>query len=162
MGVDLGNPQVRAGKGYSGMLVDIKSSDGVINKINLTDDPIDFGVAVVSVPANGGCALLTADTQRIIGVSVRHVNFIGNTPGVMAYAKHASVPILEDGRMWVTPYEDVTKDAPVFARLSDGRLGATDTVGVTVAVPGARWEEAGVSTDVAPLVVSIPQGQGVS
>lgn len=147
MGVNLSSyGGLNADVGYGGQLADLRSNSGVINRINESTTPVDYGVAVRDGVAKQSCAVVSSVTDRVIGISVRHVTSVGPTPGVVNYPQYACVPVLESGRILITPYENVTKGAPVFARISDGRLGVTDDSGVsTIRVPNARWEENGVA-----------------
>lgn len=156
MSVDLGTyGGRRATLGYNGMLADLQSNDGVVNLINEGITSVDYGVAVADGVGVQSCYLAAAGTDRIRGISVRHVSAIGNVPGVVDYPRFSCVPVLEEGRILVTPYEAVTKGAPVFYRFSDGRLGITDDEGATTApILGAVWEEAGDSAGVVPVSVN--------
>jgi len=146
---------LRADVGYNGQLADLKSNDGVVNRINESATPIDYGVAVRDGVAVQSCAVVSTDADRVIGISVRHVTSVGSVQGVVNYPQFACVPVLESGRILITPYEAVTKGAPVFARVSDGRLGVTSTAVTHVSVPNARWEEAGTSAGVAPVFIDL-------
>lgn len=129
--------------GYAGQIVDFNNS---ISQ-SLTNDQalaIDFGVAVARSAADGTCKAPTLDTDKIIGISMRHAIRPADTSNNVTYAQYDSVPILKDGFIYATAYENATRgDAVLSVTAQNGKLGST-TGGAAgagrVVVPGATWE----------------------
>lgn len=119
--------------GYAGMIADINEAS-LVSRNNESATAIDFGGVVARGTADDGCKPVALSSDKILGFAVRHPIMAssavpGATP-VVNYARYASVPVLEIGRIFVTAGANVTAGKGVTVKLSDGSL-ADDTV-----VPG--------------------------
>lgn len=129
--------------GYAGEIVD---TNPVISQSLINDQTIavDFGVAVARSAADGTCKAPTADADKIIGISIRHAIRPADSSNNVTYAQSDAVPILKDGFIYATAYENTTRgDGVISVTAQNGKLGST-TGGAAgagrVAVPGATWE----------------------
>ncbi len=83
----------------------------VVSRTNSSATAIEFGVVVAKDAASPfGVKPWAADTDLIAGVVVRDVLMPASTAGVVNYAQYASVPIMEDGEIFVQVAEAVRKD----------------------------------------------------
>lgn len=98
---------------------------------------IDFGVAVRNTGLDT-CAPISGTGQVVAGISVRDVKVVTGASTVN-YAAGDAVAVVEIGRVYAIPFEDVTAGDAVYARAADGVLGKTSSG--NVAVPGAKWEQ---------------------
>ncbi len=129
--------------GFPGMEVDLGPKD-IFNKVNEDAAVIAHGVAVVRGATDKTCKIAGATTDSPLGISVRHNVPSAGVNGVPGYGRYAAVPIMAKGRIWVTAYENVTRGAPVFARVSDGALGVTNT---GLALPNCVWDTTTFATN---------------
>jgi hypothetical protein len=100
----------------------------------------ELGVAVKRTTGGGEVASDSAD--KIAGISVRDAAR-KTVSGNLAYAAGDGMAVNREGTIFVSPYENVTKDSPVYFRELDGRLGISTTSGSTGPVPDAYCDEAG-------------------
>lgn len=142
----LNNPGGRTlTRGYAGNWADTSAHIAVTRK-NENAAVIDYGIAVARGAANDTCKVITADADKVAGISVRHVTAPYNpTTGEVAYRQYDTVPLARFGRLLVTALENATEgDQVLFITAQGGKLGST-TGGAAgagrVAVPGARWAE---------------------
>lgn len=98
---------------------------------------VDFGVAVRNT-GKDTCAPISATGQTVAGISVRDATAKTGS-STLTYNTGDAVGVMEIGRVYALPFEDVTAGDPVYARAADGVLGKTSSG--NVAVPGAKWEE---------------------
>ena len=129
--------------GYAGQIVDTNPAT-IESKINEAATAIDFGVAVARGAADDTCKAPTADGDKLIGISVRHAIRPADSSNNVTYAQKDAVPVLRDGFVYATAYENATRgDGVISVTAQNGKLGST-TGGAAgagrVAVPGATWE----------------------
>lgn len=129
--------------GYAGQIVD---TNPVTIKALINDQAtaIDFGVAVARSAADNTCKAPAADGDKIIGISVRHAIRPADSSNNVTYAQKDAVPVLRDGFVYATAYENATRgDGVISVTAQSGKLSST-TGGAAgagrVAVPGATWE----------------------
>ncbi len=108
----------------------------------VTAAALDFGVACKRTST--GVTVIADSADVVEGITVRD-SARKTASGSLTYAIGDAVAICREGAIFATPYEDVTKDAAVYFREADGRLGDSTTSGSTGPVPGAYWDEAGTS-----------------
>ncbi len=155
--------------GYAGLIADSEEAQ-VDSFTNTGSTAIDFGVAVVrDTTVDRGCKNIAADTDQVLGVSVRNPLFPASTDGVntVKYAQYASVPVLRDGVIFVINGDSVTTrrgdqalilTAGGAGNASVGAIGGS-AGGVAgsgrVAFPGmnAVWEDAVASAAVGRIRV---------
>lgn len=129
--------------GYAGQIVD--SQPTVIDtKISDLALAIDFGVAVARSAADDTCKAPTVDGDKIIGISVRHAIRPADSSNNVTYAQRDAVPVLKDGYIWATAYENTTRgDQALSITAQNGKIGSV-TGGAAgagrVVIPGATWE----------------------
>lgn len=129
--------------GYAGEIADMNDPH-TMTRINDQALAIDFGVAVARSAADDTCKAPTADADKIIGISVRHVVRPADSSNNVTYAQRDAVPVLKNGNIYVLAYENSTRgDGVISVTAQNGKLGST-TGGAAgagrVAVPGAVWE----------------------
>lgn len=134
-------------EGYVGQVVDLNTAR-LISRTNDTAVAIDFGDVVVRSAGADTCKKIAADTDKVLGFAVRHPVMVstavpGATP-VVNYPRYESVPILENGRIFATPTENVTQGDPVYVVAATGALTKTSGAG-SAAVPGAVWDRTNTS-----------------
>jgi hypothetical protein len=131
--------------GYAGEIVD---SNPVFSQSLINDQAlaIDFGVAVARSAADNTCKAPAADADKIIGISIRHAIRPASADGnnTVTYAQRDAVPILKDGFIYATAFENATRgDGVLSITAQNGKLGSI-TGGAAgagrVVVPGATWE----------------------
>ena len=129
--------------GYAGQIVDTNPNT-IEALINDQATAIDFGVAVARSAADNTCKAPAADGDKIVGISVRHAIRPADSSNNVTYAQKDAVPVLRDGFIYATAYENATRgDGVISVTAQSGKLGST-TGGAAgagrVAVPGATWE----------------------
>ena len=129
--------------GYAGEIVDTNPVT-IEALINDQATAIDFGVAVARSAADNTCKAPAADGDKIVGISVRHAIRPADSSNNVTYAQKDAVPVLRDGFVYATAYENATRgDGVISVTAQNGKLGST-TGGAAgagrVAVPGATWE----------------------
>ena len=129
--------------GYAGQIVDTNPVT-IEALINDQATAIDFGVAVARSAADNTCKAPAADGDKIVGISVRHAIRPADASNNVNYAQKDAVPVLRDGFVYATAYENATRgDGVISVTAQNGKLGST-TGGAAgagrVAVPGATWE----------------------
>lgn len=129
--------------GYAGQIVDTNPVT-IETLINDQATAIDFGVAVARSAADNTCKAPAADGDLIVGISVRHAIRPADSSNNVNYAQKDAVPVLRDGFVYATAYENATRgDGVISVTAQSGKLGST-TGGAAgagrVAVPGAKWE----------------------
>ncbi len=129
--------------GYAGQIVDTNPVT-IEALINDQATAIDFGVAVARSAADNTCKAPAADGDKIVGISVRHAIRPADSSNNVTYAQKDAVPVLRDGFVYATAYENATRgDGVISVTAQNGKLGST-TGGAAgagrVAVPGATWE----------------------
>ena len=129
--------------GYAGQIVDSQPTviDTKISDLALN---IDFGVAVARSAADDTCKAPTVDGDKIIGITVRHAIRPADSSNNVTYAQRDAVPILKDGYIWATAYENTTRgDQALSITAQNGKIGSV-TGGAAgagrVVIPGATWE----------------------
>lgn len=129
--------------GYAGQIVDTNPVT-IETLINDQATAIDFGVAVARSAADNTCKAPAADGDLIVGISVRHAIRPADSSNNVNYAQKDAVPVLRDGFVYATAYENATRgDGVISVTAQSGKLGSV-TGGAAgagrVAVPGAKWE----------------------
>jgi hypothetical protein len=130
--------------GFPGAIVDTNPTT-IESKTNSAAVAIDFGVAVARSTTDDTCKAPAADGDKIIGISVRLATKVATTNNtVVNYAQYDVVPILKEGYIYATAFENATRgDGVISVTAQNGKLGST-TGGAAgagrVAVPGAVWE----------------------
>lgn len=141
---------------YAGMVADLNEAS-IISRSNESATAIDFGVVVVRGAGDDTIKPIAADTDKILGFSVRHpiqasASVPGATPSV-SYKQYDSVPVLEIGRIWVTAGANVTAGNPVYVTAATGAL--TDASGAGKAlVPGAYFDTTATSGNLARVRIA--------
>lgn len=131
--------------GYAGEIVD-QNPVTIESKTNDLTVAIDFGVAVARSAADNTCKAPTADADKILGISIRHAIRPASADGnnTVNYAQRDIVPILKDGYIYATAYENATRgDTVLSVTAQNGKLGSLTGGGAgagRVLVPGATWE----------------------
>lgn len=129
--------------GYAGQIVDTNPVT-IETLINDQATAIDFGVAVARSAADNTCKAPTADGDKIVGISARHAIRPADSSNNVNYAQKDAVPVLRNGFVYVTAYENATRgDGVISVTAQNGKLGSTTggAAGVgRVAVPNALWE----------------------
>jgi hypothetical protein len=120
--------------GYAGQVADSNDVTSV-SKINNGATAIDFGVAVARDAGDDLCKAVTADTDTIIGLSMRHAIRPASAAGDVLYVQNDDVPVMKDGFMFATAFENATRgDYAVAVVAQAGKLGSnTTSLGATVA-----------------------------
>lgn len=129
-------------RAYAGSIVDQNVYQSV-SKINQGSTVIDFGAAVATSGNGVGCHAVSADTDAIIGFSIRYPQRPYNADGTVSFAVNETVPVAKSGRMYVTAVEDALEGDQVIS-ITAGGLGSLSeaAAGVgRVAITGAKWAE---------------------
>lgn len=140
------------GLGYPGGVAD--GTPAIIDtKINESATAIDFGIPVVRGVATakqpGNCKPMAADTDDIIGISVRNASQVAANPAdnIVNYPRYENVPVGRIGRFYVIAAEAsregdqvliLTAGAAVNSTCFGGSLGGVAGSG-RVAFKGAKW-----------------------
>lgn len=133
--------------GYAGGIVDELNCD-IMNLQNDGATAIDYGIAVAR-GASGGAKVITADGDKILGISVRFP--IKAAPGfgqaganVVNYAQYDQLPVLKHGNIYVLAYENVTIDDQALSITAQGGKIGGVTGGAAgagrVVIPAAVWQ----------------------
>lgn len=97
----------RFAAGYPGQIASNLPAQ-IVSRTNSNATAIEFGVVVAKDPASPfGVKPWSGDTDLIAGVVVRDVLMPASTAGVVNYAQYSSLPILEDGEIFVQVAEAV-------------------------------------------------------
>lgn len=142
----LNNPGGRTlSRGYAGNWADTSTHIAVTRK-NINAAVIDYGIAVARGVGADECRVITADADKIAGISVRHVTAPYNpTTGEVGYRQFDTVPLARFGRLLVTAYENATEGDQVISVTAQGGKLSSTTAGAAgagrVVVPGVRWAE---------------------
>jgi hypothetical protein len=144
----LGTPKLAINdRGYQGQIA-TTGPVNVVTRINRGTLPIDFGVAVARIAVGDGisCKAPTADTDVIVGLSVRQMTKVYNpATGTVSFAVGDDLGVLREGYMWVTAIEAAAEGAGVISLTAqNGALGSTTAAAAgagRVLVPGAKWDE---------------------
>ena len=136
--------------GYPGQTERDIETDSLINE-NAT--VIDFGVAVtrgaaVAPGQPGNCKPLATNGDVPIGISKSIATQTASTDGnnTVNYPRYQAVPVMKQGIIWATPFENVVAgDGVVALPAQTGKLGGT-TAGAAngtsrMAFSGAVWLE---------------------
>ena len=143
--------------GYAGQLSD-QTENVIESHTNAGTDAIDFGVAV-AVAGDRQCKKVSADADRIAGISVRQPSMPALTSdNVVAFAAGYDVPVLRWGKCFAVAAEAVREGDQVLSlTASGGALGGTNG-GVAgtgrVVVPGAIWRTTTASGAVGEIFVN--------
>ena len=150
----LNNPGGRSfERGYPGMWADTADSTA-ISAQNENAGVIDFGVAVAAGADSTKCKPVTANSERIVGFSVRNASIAPYDPttGEVGYAQNKMVAIGKAGRMLVTAAENSAVGDGVLALVAGGGTLGSTTGGAAsasrIAIPGAKWAETVVAGNV--------------
>lgn len=132
------------GRGYAGGIVD-QNVYTAVSRINKDTIGIDFGVPVTSSGDGVGIKNVAADTDRVIGFTIRY-NLRPYNPvtGTVSFDVNETVPVAKTGRMYVVATEDAVEGDDVICLTASNTLGST-TGGAAgagrVAIAGAKWAE---------------------
>jgi hypothetical protein len=129
--------------GYAGQPADFNPVD-IVTKVNEDAAAIDFGVAVARGASPGLCKPQDDDGDDILGISVRSPIMPADSTGEIKYLQKAAVPVMRQGYIYATAFENVVVgDGVIAVTAQSGKLSGT-TAGAAgagrVAVPGAVWE----------------------
>lgn len=133
--------------GYAGEIVDQLNVD-IMNLNNDGAAAIDYGIAVAR-GASGGCKVIAADGDKILGISAR--NPMKAVPGfgqgsafITQYAQNDQTPVLKHGNIFVLAFENVTIDDQALSITAQGGKIGGVTGGAAgagrVVIPGATWQ----------------------
>lgn len=112
-------------KGYPGQVADFNPTT-IESKTNSAALAIDFGRFVSRSTADDTCRAVTADADKIIGVSVRHPVMVADASGNVVYAQYYSLPIMREGYIWVLAAENsVRGDTAINVVAGNGTVGST-------------------------------------
>lgn len=134
--------------GYAGQIVDGEESQ-VDTFTQAGATAMDFGIVAVlngTGAANDRlCKVMAADTDLILGITVRNPLFPATTDGVntVKYNQYVNVPVMRLGVIWVKAAEDVRAgDQALALTASGGTIGGSKggAAGAgRVDIPGAVW-----------------------
>lgn len=132
--------------GYAGELVNMLEAH-IDNLSNDGATAIDYGIAVAR-GASGGAKAVSADGDKILGISVRTAykaapGFGQANANVVNYAQFDQLPVLKLGEIYVIAFENVTiDDGALSITAQGGKIGGI-TGGAAgagrVVIPGAKW-----------------------
>jgi hypothetical protein len=114
--------------GYAGQIADGEEAQ-VSSFTNTGSTAIDFGIAVVRDTADGSCKVIAADTDQILGITVRNPLFPATADGnnTVKYNQYSSVPVMRDGVIFVTAAENVRRgDQALILTASGGTIGGSE------------------------------------
>lgn len=140
--------------GYPGQIADSEEAQ-VDSFTNTGSTSLDFGVACVRDTADRSCKVIAADTDQILGVTVRNPLFPAASDGTVKYAQYKEVPVLRDGVIWVLNGDSTTSrrgDQALILTAGGAGNAAAGAIGCSaggaagsgrVAFPGmnAVWED---------------------
>lgn len=143
--------------GYAGQMADMQDSD-LDSRVNENAGAIDFGIAVAYGATDIGCKLITADADKILGISARWPIRPANSSGDVTYAQRDALPVCRRGNIYAVALENTAiGDAVVSVTAQGGKLGSTTggAVGTgRVAVPGAVWQTATTAGQVGKIRIN--------
>jgi len=138
--------------GYAGQIADGEVTQ-IDSFVNSGSTALDFGIVVVRDTNDRTCKVMAADTDQILGITVRHADKAADSSGNVKYAQYDSVPIMREGVVFVKAAEAVRRGDQVLVitaggagNTAAGALGGSKG-GVAgsgrVAIPGmnAVWED---------------------
>lgn len=131
-------------RGYAGGIVD-QNVYTAVSRVNTDTATIGFGVPVKSAGDGVGIKNVSADTDRIIGFTIRYaLRPYDPTTGTVSFAVNETVPVAKTGRMYVLAEESAAEGDTVICRTVSNTLGST-TGGAAgtgrLAIAGAKWAE---------------------
>lgn len=130
--------------GYAGGIVNMQPT-AIASRTNEAAIAIDFGNAVARGAADDTCKAPAADGDKIIGIAVRDGTLhTASAAGTLLYAQRDIVPVMREGEIFVTAFENVTRgDQALSITAQNGKIGGV-TGGAAgagrVAIPGAVWD----------------------
>lgn len=143
MGVDLSTyGGMLRDPGYPGMIADLNpvTSESMTNE---SATPIEFGRAVARGAADDTCKPVGADTDAIIGISIRYAIRPANLSGLVLYSQYDTVPVAKEAFIWAIATEAVTRGDAVLSLTAGGGTLTGTTGGAVgagrIAVPNAKW-----------------------
>lgn len=129
--------------GYAGEVVNMHPNT-IESKTNESATAIDFGIAVARGAADDTCKPPAADGDKLIGISVRHAIRPADSSNNVLYNRYDSVPIMREGYIYVTAFENVTRDDQALSITAQGGKVGGVTGGAAgagrVVIPNAKWE----------------------
>lgn len=143
--------------GYAGQLADLGWDNRTDSFINADTVNIDFGLAVVRGNAAYKAVLPTADDQEFLGVTERDISLENLTGSTIAFLPTQPMPILRQGKIFVTPETNVSAGDPVYYRVTAGvgeQLGAfrnDDDGGDAVLISNAVFDTEATAGNIATL-----------
>lgn len=131
--------------GYAGQVVDLQYAE-LDSRVNEGATAIDFGIAVAYGANEIGCKAISADADKILGISARWPIRPANQSGDVTYAQRDALPVMRKGNIFVVALENTAiGDAAISVTAQGGKIGST-TGGAAgagrVAIPGAVWQTA--------------------
>lgn len=131
-------------RGYAGGIVD-QNVYTAVSRVNTDSTTIGFGVPVKSAGDGVGVKNVSADTDHIIGFTIRYaMRPYDPTTGTVSFAVNETVPVAKTGRMYVTAVETAAEGDAVISITGTGTIGSTtggDAGAGRVAIVGAKWAE---------------------
>jgi hypothetical protein len=129
--------------GYAGEVVNMHPNT-IESKTNESATAIDYGIAVARGAADDTCKPPAADGDKLIGISVRHAIRPADSANNVVYNRYDSVPIMREGYIYVTAFENVTRDDQALSITAQGGKVGGVTGGAAgagrVVIPNAKWE----------------------
>lgn len=118
--------------GYPGMVV-AGEVHAIRDFVNDAAIPVDFGVAVAFGSADGNCKAPSALTDKLLGISVRHVTMPATYGGgnTVRYPQYKAVPVLQEGPIHATAAQAVNRGDRVGALLNGAATTAAKPGGNT-------------------------------
>jgi hypothetical protein len=132
--------------GYAGQVADAEPFQ-IDSFVNTSATAVDFGRVVVRDTTDRSCKVMAADTDQILGISVRNPLAPASTDGnnTVNFPQYASVPVMRDGVVFAVAAENVRRGDQVLAITAGGGTLGGSQGGVAgsgrVDVAGAIWED---------------------
>jgi hypothetical protein len=145
--------------GYAGQIADSEPAQ-IDSFTNTSATAVDFGRVVVRDTNDRSCKVMAADSDQLLGISVRHALQPASTDGnnTVNYPQYQSVPVMRLGVIFVIAAENVRRGDQALALTAGGGTIGGSQGGVAGAgridIPGAVWEDTVSSGSVGRLRIN--------
>lgn len=171
MAISLSSPHQLVGNktiqdiGFQGQLYDTFAGNYVFSAINDQSTAIDFGSFTAASASSNTCKAPAADTDRLIGISVRQFKASTNTSNTVAYNQYDTVPLVNfapDGIVCLAAEAVTRGDTAVSITAGGGTVGGRNTTNSTSLVAAKGGGNTGNGTVVkdatTPLLTGYQDG----
>lgn len=136
-----------AGTAYEGQVRDMGMAD-IVSK--LTDEPIEFGRAVVRGIHDNSIAIPAPNETGFVGITVRLTAWDNNSSDQALYPAEKEASVLRVGRIWCRAFDGCEAGDPVYVIENTGELASSAYEGADL-YAGATWETTAAAGELAVI-----------